>query len=740
MKQITYKRRILSVIISVFMLISSVPSFGLNVCASDSISERLGENVFFTLNKSTGLLTVSGSGAMYDDDDYSAVYQYADSVKKVVVESGVTSLSSCLFDGCTNLTGVSLAGTVKSLDGSTFRYCTSLTEIDLSNGIESIGPSSFCGCSNLKNVKLGDSVVTIGADAFERCDSLTSIYIPKNVKNIPESPFSECPNFTTVTVATDNPYFITVNGVLFNKDKTRLICCPSKRSVGNYVIPSSVTSLAEAAFSYCGGLTDVTIPDGVTTIPDWAFHHCNALKSVTFGNKTKKIGWAAFSECKALGSVSLPTTLTTLDSFVFDFCESLKSIVIPDSVSVLEDSVFQGCTSLKTVTIGKNVTETDSFAFNLCDSLESINVSSQNANYTSENGILFNKNKTKLVRYPAGSSRESYSIPSTVNTVCEHAFESSHNLKSIAIPSSVTTIKEMGFNDCRNVKLFTVPDSVTSIGYYAFSNDKAVLYTGSATGAPWDADAVCKCVENDFAYADTAKTQLVKYIGNSEEVVIPNGVKSLGEKAFRNNKTMKTVRIPGSVTSIDINAFAGCEALEDAYYDGDEKSFNATGRDVLMAFGNACVHLSDGTVYGKKPLPTDDTQGTTTQESGQTAEKPADTKTPTAPSVKDKTKQPSGNAQKPAKTSIKKLSRKKKAFTVTWKKVKNVTGYQLQYSTKKNMKGSKTKTVKGASKTKMTVKKLKKRKRYYVRIRTYKTVGGKKVYSKWTKWKKVKIK
>ncbi len=392
---------------------------------------------------------------------------------------------------------------VTSIGDCAFRYCTSLKSITIPNSVMEIGSSAFSGCSSLTSITIPNSVTEIGVYAFKGCTSLTSITIPNSVTNIGDSTFWGCSSLTAIYVTVDNKNYTSVNGVLFNKDKTALICYPAGKTDKSYKITNSVTSIGNYAFNGCSSLTSVTIPNSVT-----------------------EIGGSAFVDCASLKSITMPNSVTSIGDMAFYKCSSLTSITIPDSVTSIGSSAFSDCSKLRSITIPNSVTSIGAWAFNGCTGLTAINVAMENQNYVSPDGVLYNKDKTTIICYPAGKKGNNYKIPDGVTEIGSIAFSRCSSLTSVTIPNSVTSIGSGAFNGCTSLTRVTIPNSVTKIGWNAFSDCTSLT-----------------------------------------SITIPNSVISIDWYAFRGCTSLKSITIPNSVTSIGKNAFG-------YYYDNGYKKIN----------------------------------------------------------------------------------------------------------------------------------------------------------------------
>ncbi|MDR1840139.1 MAG: leucine-rich repeat domain-containing protein [Treponema sp.] len=425
----------------------------------------------------------------------------------------------------------------------------------------SVTITGYTGNATILNIPeriQGLPVTAIGDYASFYCESLTSITIPSSVTFIGDWAFrgySAVRSLTGITVDSRNPAYTSVDGVLFDKSIRTLIIYPKGRNQRTYVIPSSVTSIGDYAFSNCESLPNVTIPSSVTSIGDWAFLNCSSLTSVTIPSSVTSIGDHAFYGCSSLTSVAISSSVTTIGEQAFRDCESLTNVTIPSSVTSIGHSVFWGCSSLTSIT-----------------------VENRNPSYASIDGVLFDKNIRTLIIYPEGKTARAYTIPSSVTSIGDGAFIDS-SLTNVTIPSSVTSIGDVAFRWCSNLTNVTIPSSVTSIGRGAFWDCSSLTIItvdnrnpsyASIDGVLFDKNIRTLIIypqgRNQGVYVIPSSVTSIEDLAFSQcesltSVIISSSVTSIGEQAFASCRNLTSVTIPSSVTSIGVMAFADCRNL-----------------------------------------------------------------------------------------------------------------------------------------------------------------------------------
>jgi hypothetical protein len=336
---------------------------------------------------------------------------------------------------------------------------------------------------------------------------------------------------------------------------TAVVVEPGVENIGNYVfyccrnlasveLPASLTSIGMAAFNRCSSLASVKIPEKVTSIGEYAFLSCSSLASVTLPASLTSIGIAAFNRCSSLASVKIPEKVASIGAFTFDKCSSLASVEFPASLTYIEST-----------------------AFNDCSSLTEIAVASDNPVFSSEAGVLLDKNKATLLLYPKGKTDNSYIIPASVTTIGYRAFDECSRLASVTLPASVTLIVQSALSGCSGLTEIAVASDNP-----VFSSEAGILF-------------------------DKDKATLLLYPARKADnsYIVPASATSIGRWAFGDCSRQASVTLPASLTFIGEYAFYGCSSLADITVNGITPPAISSYAFSGLTKSNITLHVPQGT-------------------------------------------------------------------------------------------------------------------------------------------------
>ena len=393
-----------------------------SITIPDSVTS-IGEGAF---SQCTSLTSITIPDSVTSIGNYG--FYKCEDLKSITIPNSVTSIGGSAFSRCTSLTSITIPDSVTSIGNGAFSRCARLKKIRFLGNAPTIGSSVFASVSldalisisknangfgtsfggimiegasvlsllsyeviddkitvtDCDNVAVGDllipeiiddKVVTeIAANAFDGCKRLKSVTLPQSVTSIGEQVFKGCRALSEILVNEENREFVSINGVLFSKDYSKLIAYPAGKTDIPYTIPDSVTSIGGSAFYSCQNLNEITIPDGVTSIGESAFHSCMFLNSITIPDSVTTIGESAFRNCDRMASVTIGNGVKTIERYSFYDCDNLVSLIIPDSVITIGHAAFSKCDDLLWVTIGDNVSLIQNSAFEGCSQLTSIRI------------------------------------------------------------------------------------------------------------------------------------------------------------------------------------------------------------------------------------------------------------------------------------------------------------------------------------------------------------------------------
>ena len=609
------KKRILSILLAVLMLLSALPLGMVDTAWAISSRDTVVDSGTCggTLNNSQlmkwtltsdGTLTISGEGNMFG----APWSQYKSKIKKVLIGEGVESISDNAFHYYENLRSVSLPSTLTSIGEAAFWACSSLQSITLPNNLTHIGLNAFRACHSLTQVLIPASVTNIDGSAFECCTGLTDVVFEGNSLEFGSgATFYDCTSLKNVFFNGTRADWTASRGssgsvlpaaaqIYYKNDLISSGTCGDNSSGNNtqwkltkagtliitvgtgcteggiadfaygkapwyqdiydsgircLIIGSGIKTIGSYAFADCTDLAEIIVPDGVISIGDGAFQQNSGAKRVVLPPSTAYIGHGALRDCSALTSVSLP--------------DSMSNRLFLD--------MFEGCTNLKSVDIPDGITDIYEGDLASCPNWTDIYydnwgrvwnrvVSNVRDSIPDRMNVHFKDNI-----YDSGSCGENVTWTLTADgtltisgtgAMTDYTYDSRSPwyscrtyIKRVVMQQGVTSIGDHAFWDCSGLTSVTIPDGVTSIGGDAFSGCAALT-----------------------------------------SVEIPNGVTAIGGSTFSNCIRLAKVTIPKSVTSIGKNAFYYCESIADVYYDGTEEDWAkisiSSGNEDLLAAALHC--------------------------------------------------------------------------------------------------------------------------------------------------------
>ena len=513
-------------------------------------------------NNSTYYCVVTGIGSCTDTEIV---------IPRTYKGVSVTSIEGGAFRNCASLTSISIPDTVTSIGDYAFSGCTSLQYNEYGNALylgnennpyhaligaktstistvvihsktKVIVDNAFGNCALLTSINIPESVTSIGDNAFSWCTSLTSVEIGDSVTSIGEDAFYDCYSLIEVinksslniVAGSSNYGYVGYYAKYIKTGKSQ----SAIKTVGDYIFYDDGTDIY--LVKYLGSDTEITLPE-------------------YDGGKEYGVWQYAFSNCTSLTSINIPDSVTSIGDYAFCLCTSLTSATIGNSVTSIGDYAFRDCTSLTSATIGDSVTSIGDYAFYICTSLKSIE------------------------------------IPDSVTSIGDLAFWRCTSLTSATIGDSVTSIGVEVFSQCTSLASIEIGDSVTSIGNYAFEGCTSltnVYYTGEVEG--WVDISFGLYASNPASYAENL------YFNNElvTEIVIPESVTSIGNRAFAGYYALISVTIPDSVTSIGDSAFKGCTSLAgvaigDAVTSIGDYAFSGCTSLAGVAIGDAVTSIGD---------------------------------------------------------------------------------------------------------------------------------------------------
>ena len=498
----------------------------------------------------------------------------------VTIPDTVTTIEEWAFTD-SKIQSITIPKNVKKIKYKAFLDCKKLETITLHDELEELGYSAFYNCTSLKEIKIPTSITEIDTWMFTGCSSLTSITIPKNITTIGKEAFRDCTSLSNIVIEGTNAGLIEEgafdNTAWYNSQPDGVLYFGNALYGYKGTMPENTTIavkdgtqyIVNNAFEDQSNLIGITFPNSLTKIGRYVFYKCTGLREAALPDTVTSIGMAIFQGCTSLEKVKLPSQCKSIPQYAFYQCSNLKEIDIPESATYIGSYAFYQCTSLASVYIPKNIEQISGTALSDMDGVQVV-IAEENPYFTSENGVIYNKEKTVLMACLGDA--EQIVIPDTVKEIANVAFGSNHKVKEIEIPDSVTKIGNSAFSFCTALQSLSIPDSVTEFGGSVFigcTSIKSIKMPSKITSVAQLTFSGCE---------------------NLEYVKLPEALKIIGDSAFEGCSSLKSIRIPTGVTRIYIDAFCDCAAIETLIIPDSVTSIGATILDESNP--NAVIYCS----------------------------------------------------------------------------------------------------------------------------------------------------
>ena len=468
----------------------------------DSVT-KIGEGAFANLS---GLKTIIIPGTVKEIG--SNAFAYNKTLENVIMQEGVEVIGDMAFSNCENLKNIVFPNSLLKIGDMGFYQCYSLTQVELPDKIEEIKSYCFHQCINLKSLKLPSNLKAIRYSALNSI-KISEIKIPETVEQIEDYAFSGCSNLESIDL-TGNSKYIYENGMLMSKEKDKILVISDKymKSITTFAIPEGITSFNIAVTSYTN-INKLIIPSTLVGIGEEIFPRTIAEVEVTEGNNkfvsensilydkdTKRLKMCYSKE----QNIKIQEGIEAIGGYSFMQATNAVQIDFPDSVTALSGQVFSSCSKLKQINLGKNVSYIDPVIM-LFGCNANVSISSENPNYVVEDGILYSKDKSKLIACLEMKTGEIL-IPSTVKRIGKLAFDC-QKINKVTFQEGIEVIEDMAFTICGDLKEVIIPSSIKQIEPGAFERCGSLTKISiqkpenSISGAPWGAPKGMKVVNWD---------------------------------------------------------------------------------------------------------------------------------------------------------------------------------------------------------------------------------------------------
>lgn len=536
-----------------------------------------------------------------DKNNYLVAYHGKATVVKV--PEGVVEIGRGAFYEMSDIEEIILPKSCTVIGSRAFFHCRALKTLTINGPVISFGADATWGCEALENFTIPETTTTIGNRAISIA-VIKKLHIPKSVVEMEEralDAWGGVQNLEEITVDEDSPVFSSVDGVLYNKDKTELILCPRQKKVEHLIIPDTVQVIKNGAFERHEELLSVSFPSSLRIIERHAFRSCENLADIgKLPQSLKKIGFFSFYGCNGIKELTVHAWIEKLDNRAFEACRGLEKVTVEEGIKKVD---FLSCIpNIKEVYIPASVTEITAI-----ECQEKIDVHKDNKNYSSEDGVLYNKDKTELIAYAGLPDKEEFFVPDTVKVIKEHAFYNNKTLKRVVLPNGLTHIEKVAFC-CDGLVTVELPSTLEFIDEQAFVICRALKSIDIPNGTEFGFDDRYEDLRGDH-FRDCGKLERVTLPQNLEhicgfmfsnceslkEIVLPTSLKTIECYAFSHCNALTEIVIPPSCEKIGQSSFTGCKSLTKVVIPPSVTSIYYDG-----SYGNSFYGCENLTIHGEK--------------------------------------------------------------------------------------------------------------------------------------------
>lgn len=498
----------------------------------------------------------------------------------------VVALGRYAFEMCNyTITSITLPETVTTIGEYAFYECRYLQNLSLPKNLISIKDCAFY-LSAIKTMVLPPNLESIGNNAFWGCTFLKDVSIPKTVREFGENVFDYCPSLISIEVDSENPILLSEDGILYNKEKSKLIAYPigkenecfdvpqtvveiggkafaNAQKLASISFPSHIHKIGDGAFEWCGELTEITLPEKLNIIGEYAFRGCG-IRELSIPSSVQIIGNGAFMNCYQLEKAFFPDTVISLGKEMFAMCNILKNVKLPNSLTSLPYGFFRDCLEMNTFDCGQSIKEIGDYAFESCGMLSIFKGS---------------KNLQKIGNYAFNRCwrLESFPLADTMESLGHGVFNYCTSLRETNIPSNLKIIPDSCFLGTA-IEELVLPECVNEIGSYAFSNNhylKEIQFPNTLGVIGKEAFSRCFSLE---------------------KILIPSPFIDIYQGAFEGCESLKEVKILSKTLYLESDAFGICNNIESIYTNCKNPYYIPLYTFTYPVYDNCLLYVPKGSV------------------------------------------------------------------------------------------------------------------------------------------------